>query len=350
MLYLSHPASLTVLQVKCKGVKSGGISWVYDGFVRKSDGARHGYGTCTYSDDDVYVGEWRDGEKKGAGKYTSARGDISEGVWVHDKLNGTGKETCCANGSVYEGEFKDNNWHGKGREMRADGSVYEGEFRDSKRHGTGCCTLVNGSIYEGTWQDDKLHGHGKVTCGDGSMSYEGQFNSGNWHGRGKVTYASGEVYDGPWKDGKRCICPDNITKDNVQTLDVAMLVDFWGAHAKKGPKGHGGTLADSNEKDLKVGDEALLIALEEGEYAQGQLCYRHAVTVLEIGCARSVHENQVLLRFKKWPSPKNDIWITNRNSLIEHATQERLKECVKFNAMYEKVKEHLNPRAQRKRK
>jgi hypothetical protein len=344
-------SSLTAFQVKYKSVKSCGVSWEYNGSVRKSDGVRHGQGTCTYSDGDVYVGEWRDGEKKGAGTYTSARGDVSEGVWANDKLNGSGKETFAD--VSYEGEFKDNNWHGRGKETRDDGSTYEGQFRDGKRHGTGRCALVNGSIHEGSWEDNKLHGHGKVTSQDGAvfvLSYEGQFNSGNWHGRGRVTYASGEVYDGQWKDGKRCTCPENLTKDNIHTLHVDMLVDFWGAHSSKGPRRIEGTLADSQESALKKDDKALLICLNEGENAQGQLCYRHLVTVLEVGCARSAHENQVLLNYDQFKAAKHNTWISNRSSLLEHATAERRKERLVFNAMYEKVREHKFPRAQRKRK
>jgi hypothetical protein len=88
----------------------------------------------------------------------------------------------------------------------------------------------------------------------------------------------------------------------------------------------------------------------EGENAQGQLCYRHLVTVLEIGCARSAHENQVLLNYDQFKAAKHNTWISNRSSLLEHATAERRKERLVFNAMYEKVRENKFPRAQRKRK
>jgi hypothetical protein len=92
----------------------------------------------------------------------------------------------------------------------------------------------------------------------------------------------------------------------------------------------------------------MIIALEEKEFAQGQLCFRHLVTVLQIGSARSAYENQILLRYKHF-SPAHDTWITKRSSLIERVTEELLKERVVFNPIYKKVREHIYPRAQRKR-
>ena len=39
----------------------------------------------------------------------------------------------------YEGEWKDDLQHGKGKEVKADGSSYNGEFKMGKKHGS---TLV----------------------------------------------------------------------------------------------------------------------------------------------------------------------------------------------------------------
>ncbi len=311
-----------------------------------SDGARHGHGVCTYSDDHKYTGEWRDDQKNGRGKYVLSKGDFSEGVWENDKQIGRGKEVL--RGCVYEGEFKDNFWHGSGKEIRTDGSFYEGEFKDGKWHGKGCHFLDDGSIYEGEWEEGTMHGRGREMHGDSSMTYEGEYNNDNWHGRGKVSYSSGEVYDGQWIDGQRCVCPDTLTKENIRTLPMQMLVQFWGPWDENKQKSIIGTLGDSREPDLKIGEEALVVALEENEFALGQLCFRHVVTVEEIGAARSAFENQVKFRYKHFAS-SHAHWITKRSSLLERATKDRLKERAAFNPVYEKVKKHLYPTKNRKR-
>jgi len=45
----------------------------------------------------------------------------------------------------------------------ADGSVYEGDWRDDKKHGWGEMMCADG-IYEGNWRDDKRHGWGNDIC------------------------------------------------------------------------------------------------------------------------------------------------------------------------------------------
>jgi len=68
--------------------------------------------------------------------------------------------------------------HGSGTFRYADGSVYEGEWKDGKRHGTGTCQYVDGNVYEGEWKDGKPHG------------------------RGRLRYADRTVYEGVWADGQ----------------------------------------------------------------------------------------------------------------------------------------------------
>ena len=54
----------------------------------------------------------------------------------------------------------------------ANGSVFEGEFKDGKRHGFGRCIYAAGALYEGNWSDDKRHGLGRMEWSFGN-SYEG---------------------------------------------------------------------------------------------------------------------------------------------------------------------------------
>ena len=41
--------------------------------------------------------------------------------------------------------------NGRGRMIHADGSIFEGSWKDDKAHGTGLFTHADGSHYDGEW-------------------------------------------------------------------------------------------------------------------------------------------------------------------------------------------------------
>ncbi len=61
-----------------------------------------------------------------------------------------------SDGNVYEGNFKDDKPHGKGIMIYTDGRVYEGDWVEGKRHGKGKTTCPDGKVEEGYWEDDIL--------------------------------------------------------------------------------------------------------------------------------------------------------------------------------------------------
>lgn len=75
----------------------------------------------------------------------------------------------------------------------------------------------------------------------------------------------------------------HLTVQNVCHLSPNELLHFFGiGEGTRGPRPTTGTLADPNERDLVIGDQVFLIALEEGRNAIGHLCYRHQATVHDI--------------------------------------------------------------------
>ena len=60
------------------------------GFTRSTgctDGdCNNGYGTWTYTDLTIYVGEWRDGNMNGQGTFTLADGKVKKGIWKNGEL------------------------------------------------------------------------------------------------------------------------------------------------------------------------------------------------------------------------------------------------------------------------
>jgi len=78
------------------------------------------------------------------------------------------------------------------------GNVYSGEMVGNKRHGQGTLTWPDGAKYEGTWKDDFCHGKGRMQFPNGSV-YVGSFSSNNMNGQGSLTTVNGEALEGFWE-------------------------------------------------------------------------------------------------------------------------------------------------------
>lgn len=48
----------------------------------------------------------------------------------------------------------------------ADGTKYEGEWKDYKLHGKGKMTFANKSTYDGLWHEGRMHGEGHLLMAD----------------------------------------------------------------------------------------------------------------------------------------------------------------------------------------
>ena len=138
--------------------------------------------------------------KQGQFIYKFSSGNIFEGNYKDNLWHGYGKYTW-ADGTVYEGNFKDSVYHGYGKMTWANGDIYEGNWKDNVNHGYGKMTWANGDIYEGNWKDDVKYGYGKITWANGDI-YEGNWKDDVNHGYGKYTWASGNTYEGNWYKGE----------------------------------------------------------------------------------------------------------------------------------------------------
>jgi len=107
-----------------------------------------------------------------------------------------------ADGSRYEGEFKEGKYHGKGQHTLGSGSTYVGEFENGKYHGRGTAKLMSGSTYVGEFRDGKMNGQITFTAANGNK-YVGEFKDNRMHGQGIATRADGSViHSGTWANGK----------------------------------------------------------------------------------------------------------------------------------------------------
>eukprot|EP00966_Prymnesium_polylepis_P316064 7302838-Prymnesium_polylepis.2 len=108
-------------------------------------------------------------------------GNFYCGHWAHDRRSGAGKIYYVC-GDVYEGEWRDGMYHGRGKYY-------------SQRKG--------GDEYEGEWRADKPHGHGRYFWRETGDVYEGGWVHGLREGKGREVDASGAVLEGQWECGER---------------------------------------------------------------------------------------------------------------------------------------------------
>jgi TonB family protein len=125
-------------------------------------------------EDGTYVGDLKNGIPNGIGTLTYPEGMKWEGEWKNGKLNGKGMfssiHTKIDMTMYYSGDFKDNEYHGKGIEKIIIGRIvtyYSGDYKDGMLNGNGTQEIVSdvlaGNKYVGEWQDGNKHGQGIET-------------------------------------------------------------------------------------------------------------------------------------------------------------------------------------------
>lgn len=89
--------------------------------------------------------------------------------------------------------------NGRGTFWWADGSWYEGQFRDGVQSGYGVLHRDGGHVeYEGSWHNGMFDGKG-VQYFENGEKYEGSFKEDKFHGDG-VFYKDDSTIYGVWKD------------------------------------------------------------------------------------------------------------------------------------------------------
>ena len=155
----------------------------------------------TFPNNNVYEGEVTANDRRdGIGKNTWSNGDVYEGEWKDDMQNGTGRNVWI-DGSIYIGQYLQNKKHGIGDYHWDDQSRYMGEWRDDKMHGVGKYSWPDGKHYLGEWSEGVLEGLGEFRWSDG-RKYVGSWHFGKKHGQGTTYFPDGRVSRDEWKMGK----------------------------------------------------------------------------------------------------------------------------------------------------
>ena len=172
---------------------------IYQGEVN-AYGQRHGIGKCT-TPYYVLMGMWKNDKFSGWGRESRSNGDVFEGRYENGILNGKGiflNDKKCK----YVGDFMYTRRWGKG-DLTTDKIHYEGDFYNNQIHGKGRIRFLRDDIeYNGTFKCDQLDGYGKFKWRNGD-TYEGQVKCGKMHGYGKYKYANGKEYKGIFNRGEK---------------------------------------------------------------------------------------------------------------------------------------------------
>lgn len=190
------------------------------------DGKRHGFGTLTRQDGTVYDGEWRNDELNGEGTERCTDGTCFRGHYANGMRTGHGVVTW-PEGSKYSGQFERGKANGEGYLLRTDGSVYKGQFGEDCMSGEGCMQWKDGAEYKGQFLQNRRDGKGTMKWISGRWkSYEGDWKDGRQHGLGTVMDQRNEQFSGRFQFGKLISWVD---KSLAQTDDVmeTKVPSYW---------------------------------------------------------------------------------------------------------------------------
>jgi len=175
-------------------------NWYYRGDIDMDTHEKHGFGILYYDDGSVYKGEFLDNEPHGEGTNISGSdgsvfiGRNEDGQLVHGIL--TGREyvtrTRVVHGvNVYTKVFVD--------------YEYEGDFKDGKYHGLGTLTRDDGYVLQGYFLEGALHGF-KSTISDpvNGFFYEGSVYYNRPFGEGRARWEDGRTFVGKYSSLECC--------------------------------------------------------------------------------------------------------------------------------------------------
>jgi hypothetical protein len=141
-----------------------------------------------------FEGMWKFNQRNGPGKMVWPDGSKYEGEWVNDQR--TFGKLLMVDQNVYEGNFKDEKFHGKGKlTLIRDDMVVECIFKNGFASHIGRAKYRDGSEYIGEMEDMKKHGIGIFIDNQGKR-YEGEFDFDSAQGMAKIIYPDGSYYMG----------------------------------------------------------------------------------------------------------------------------------------------------------
>jgi len=177
-----------------------------------------GEGVLRYLDGNIFEGNIKDGKKNGFGTFKYTDGSVYKGEWSNNDINGQGI-FIFKNGTIWNGTWKDGLPFDKGQVDFPGFGKYQGEWSGEITkddylsffiNGFGIMKYSNGSVYEGYWKRNLRHGKGKYLLTNGSKQ-EGEFYYNNF----VITIGNQE-----W-------AAENLNVDRFQNGDIILQVNSY---------------------------------------------------------------------------------------------------------------------------
>lgn len=165
-------------------------------------GKKEGFGILIDNNGNKYTGEWKDDKFDGYGRIISINGAYYEGYWFKGVAEGKGTFYSSKMNFTYIGEFKNNFFHGKGKETFSDNTVYEGMFSNGLREGEGKYIYSDSSYYTGNFKNNQYNGNGTFKWKDGRF-FIGSWKNNQMNGKGEFHWDKENKYIGEYKNNCR---------------------------------------------------------------------------------------------------------------------------------------------------
>jgi len=161
-------------------------------------------------DSALYEGEYLNNAFHGKGKLVWRSGNYYVGDFDKGLMHGKG-EMVFSNGDTYKGGFEKGDFSGKGILKYVAGDHYEGDFRKSEWSGKGIYKSVDGDIYEGEFEKNMFQGKGNYKVSNGDV-FEGDFKNNGANGMQTITFENGSKYVGEVENWKMQGKGEYVTK------------------------------------------------------------------------------------------------------------------------------------------
>lgn len=193
-----------------------------------SGNCSNGKGIYSFTDGSLYEGQFKNRLFHGKGTMKYANGNVYIGNWVKNKRVGKGQLTF-ANGDQYRGDFENNQFWGIGTYRYADGDTYSGAWANNLANGKGVFSFASKERYEGELVNGKFNGVGAFFYADGTV-FIGNWKDNKKHGEGKMHFPSGEKLCGIWvedelEDRQFANKSEQVTK--FKPNEEQLIQEYW---------------------------------------------------------------------------------------------------------------------------
>ena len=170
-------------------------SYKYQGNVDTRNNQKEGFGKMIFRDHSIVLSYFHQNFAEGITFFNDKPEDTEFYGYYHlSKPDGYG--IFKQEGVIQEGDWKNNQLNGIGREYSESDTYYQGDFENCAKHGIGIYRWSDGTIYKGEWVNNQMTGFGLVIYNDDKI-YIGEVSNGAMHGYGEFYWGGdGKKYFG----------------------------------------------------------------------------------------------------------------------------------------------------------